>query len=108
MANYNSTHTGAQIDAAVTKANALTHTAAQIDTAVDNATEVIANPTLAGTETALNGIKIAGTSYKNQPSSISYLTSAPNADNTDGIKIVVLSAEPGTYYNGYLYLIQGS
>lgn len=64
-----------------------------------------ANPTLAGTEAALEGVKINGTSYKNQPSSMSYLTTAPTADNTDGIKIVVLSSEPATKYNGYLYII---
>lgn len=33
------------------------------------------------------------------------LTTAPSADNTDGIKIVVLSSEPATKYNGYLYII---
>lgn len=64
-----------------------------------------ANPTLAGTEAALEGVKINGTSYKNQPSSMSYLTTAPNAANNDGIKIVVLSSEPATKYNGYLYII---
>lgn len=64
-----------------------------------------ANPTLAGTEAALESLKINGTSYKNQPSSMQYLTTAPSAANTDGIKIVVLSSEPATKYNGYLYLI---
>lgn len=34
-----------------------------------------------------------------------YLTAAPTAANADGIKIVALSAEPDTYYDGYLYLI---
>ena len=33
------------------------------------------------------------------------LTTAPSANNTDGIKIVVLSSEPATKYNGYLYII---
>ena len=64
-----------------------------------------ANPTLAGTEAALTGIKIAGTSYKNQPETLGYITTAPDAANTDGIKIVVLSSEPATKYNGYLYII---
>ena len=33
-------------------------------------------------------------------------TTAPTADNTDGgIRIVVLSSEPATRYNGYLYII---
>ena len=34
-----------------------------------------------------------------------FLTTAPDAANTDGIKIVVLSSEPATKYNGYLYII---
>lgn len=33
------------------------------------------------------------------------ITTAPSADNTDGIKIVVLSSEPARKYNGYLYII---
>ena len=41
----------------------------------------------------------------NVPSAINYLTTAPVADNTDGdLKIVVLSSEPATKYNGYLYI----
>lgn len=67
-----------------------------------------ANPTLAGTEAALESLKINGTSYKNQPSSMQVLTTAPSAANNDGIKIVVLSSEPSTKYNGYLYLITGA
>ena len=39
------------------------------------------------------------------PNGINYLTTAPVADNTDGdLKIVVLSSEPATKYNGYLYI----
>lgn len=102
-------------------------------------TEVIANPTLAGTEAALTGLEVDGTKYKvNQPidvegnpagvgggsaltglkidntvfkvrdgatNGLGYLTTAPNAANTDGIKIVVLSSEPATKYNGWLYII---
>lgn len=101
--------------------------------------EVVANPTLAGTEAALTGLEVDGTKYKvNQPiavegnpsgavggsaltglkigdtvykvrdgstNGLGYLTTAPSAANTDGIKIVVLSAEPATKYNGYLYII---
>lgn len=38
---------------------------------------------------------------------VSYLTTAPTSANTAGdLKIVVLSAEPATKYNGYLYLIK--
>lgn len=43
-----------------------------------------------------------------QPSSISYSTTAPTAANTDGVKIVVLSSEPATRYDGWLYIILGS
>ena len=39
------------------------------------------------------------------PSKINYITSAPTADNTTGLIICVLSTEPGTKYNGYLYII---
>ena len=67
-----------------------------------------ANPTLVGTEENLTSIKINGTSYKNQPSSISYSTTVPTAANTDGVKIVVLSSEPATRYDGWLYIILGS
>lgn len=37
--------------------------------------------------------------------SLPILTTAPVADNSDGLKIVVLSSEPATKYAGYLYLI---
>lgn len=47
MSDYNSRHTGAEVDEAV-----------------DKATKVVANPTLAGTESNLNGVEIAGTKYK--------------------------------------------
>ena len=68
-----------------------------------------ANPTLAGTEAALEAIKINGTSYKNQPASVSYLTTAPSSANTDGLKIVVLSSESGvTKQSGYLYIFTGA
>ena len=36
---------------------------------------------------------------------VQYSTTAPTADNTSGLKFVVLSAEPATYYNGYYYII---
>lgn len=36
---------------------------------------------------------------------LGYLTTAPQAANTDGMKIVVLSSEPSTRYSGYLYII---
>lgn len=37
--------------------------------------------------------------------SISYLTEAPTAPNTDGLKFVVLSSNPATKYDGYIYII---
>lgn len=37
-----------------------------------------------------------------------YLTTAPTANNTDGLKFVVLSSEPATYYTGYYYIITGA
>ena len=50
----------------------------------------------------------AGTNGPEYSDALPYLTTAPSADNTDGIKIVVLSSQPSNLYNGYLYLIQGS
>lgn len=51
---YKSKYTGAEIDAAVAKAG--------------DATKVTANPTLAGTESALTGLEVGTTTYKvNQP-----------------------------------------
>lgn len=40
---------------------------------------------------------------------LSYITTAPSAANTSGLlKVVVLSSEPATRYDGYLYIITGS
>ena len=39
--------------------------------------------------------------------SVKYSTTTPTADNTDGLKVVVLDSEPATKYNGYLYIITG-
>ncbi len=36
---------------------------------------------------------------------IRILTTAPQSDNTSGVKFVVLSSEPANKYNGYIYLI---
>ena len=37
---------------------------------------------------------------------VPYITTAPTANNTTGKLIfVVLTSEPGTYYNGYYYII---
>lgn len=37
-----------------------------------------------------------------------YLTTAPSAANTDGLKLVVLSSDPATKYSGYFYIITTS
>lgn len=40
------------------------------------------------------------------PSGINYLTTEPSSANVDGdLKIVILDAEPTTYYDGYYYII---
>ena len=39
------------------------------------------------------------------PSALAYTTTPPTADNTNGIKIVVLNSAPATKYEGYLYII---
>ena len=38
---------------------------------------------------------------------IDYATTAPTANNTEGVKIAILTTEPGTKYTGWLYFIQG-
>lgn len=50
----------------------------------------------------------AGTNGPEYSNALPYLTTAPSADNTDGIKIVVLSQEPSSKYNGYLYFVLAS
>lgn len=43
--------------------------------------------------------------YSKKAGGVSYLTEAPTSNNTDGLKFVVLSSEPATKYEGYLYII---
>lgn len=38
-------------------------------------------------------------------SGVPFLTTAPTEANTDGLKFVVLSADPATKYDGYFYII---
>ena len=38
---------------------------------------------------------------------LDYATTAPTANNTQGVKIAILTTEPGTKYTGWLYFIQG-
>lgn len=70
--------------------------------------DVTANPSVSSSDEPLTSIKIRNTNYKIRDGAthgLGYLTTAPTAANTDGIKIVVLSSEPATKYNGYLYII---
>lgn len=39
---------------------------------------------------------------------VAYLTEAPTSANTDGLKFVVLSSDPATKYDGYIYFITGA
>lgn len=65
--------------------------------------DVIANPT--GSATAdLSKLDVNGTIYG--INGLNYLTTAPESANTSGqLKIVVLSSDPTTKYDGYLYII---
>jgi len=36
---------------------------------------------------------------------LGYTTTTPTANNSDGLKIAVLSSDPGTKYNGWIYII---
>ena len=66
---------------------------------------VRANPTLVGGESELTALGSGNASYR-IGDTLSYLTTAPVADNTSGrLQIVVLSSEPATKYDGYLYII---
>ena len=74
-----------------------------------NALEPVVNEALAGTEPELTSFRMGYSNKYSVGKSISYLTTAPSADNTSGrLEFVVLDAEPATYYNGYYYIITGS
>lgn len=47
----------------------------------------------------------SGGSGENIADGISYTTVAPTKANTDGLKFVVLSSEPDTKYDGWVYII---
>ena len=59
MAIYNSSYTGAEVDASVAKTQAITKTPQQIN----DLNQVVANPTLAGTEADLTGLQVGETKY---------------------------------------------
>lgn len=65
------------------------------------------NPTIPSgtTTTTLTTLK-NGSSYYSLGGDISYITTAPTGPNTSGgLKVVVLSEEPATRYDGYIYII---
>lgn len=104
MAIYNSSYTGAEVDASVAKTQAITKTAQQIN----DLNQVNANPTPEGTS-ILSGIQI-GTSkytYKNVIDATNDTSLLPTADNTSGVMIFVLANEADvvTEYTGYTYYL---
>lgn len=70
---------------------------------VPSGTQVEANPDGEITED-LKSLDVAGTIYG--INGLNYLTTAPTEDNDSGqLKVVVLSSDPATKYDGYLYII---
>ena len=67
-------------------------------------------PTMPATTTAGQLVKTTSTSGSfTSGNSLPYLTTAPSAANTDGgLILVVLSSEPATRYDGYIYIITSS
>lgn len=64
---------------------------------------VVVNPVGSATDD-LKKVEVGGTIYG--VNGLNYLTTAPESANTSGqIKIVVLSSDPATKYDGYLYII---
>lgn len=69
------------------------------------------NPTIPSgtTTTTLTTLKNGSSYYSLGGGDISYVTTAPTGPNTSGgLKVVVLSSEPSTRYDGYLYIITES
>ena len=65
-----------------------------------------------GQKKIVGDLDVVGTITQNGSplgSGISYLTTAPVANNPDNdLKFVVLDQEPATYYSGYYYIITES
>ena len=124
---YISKYTGKEIDEAVGKAadsfeNPMTAAGDLIVGGTDGAAEKLAKGTagqalkvkddgtgiewgaVGKTYTAGTGIDITNDAIS--VSGLPFSTTAPTEANTDGtLHVVVLSAEPATKYNGYLYII---
>ena len=61
-----------------------------------NSTPTVTTSTSGNTTNFAFGIPAGG---------VPFLTTAPTANNSDGIKFVLLGSEPATYYGGYIYFI---
>ena len=49
------------------------------------------------------------TNIQQSTSGVNYTTTAPSSNNTSGrLEFVVLSSEPATKYDGYIYIITGA
>ncbi len=64
---------------------------------------VVVNPVGSATDD-LKKVEVGGTIYG--VNGLNYLTTAPESANTSGqLKVVILSSDPATKYDGYLYII---
>ena len=85
------------------------HSGSQIDTAVSTALRI---PATGSSGDAGKFVTFAGTGDPftlSFPNKITYVTSAPTSDNVDGtLRIAVLSSEPATKYANWLYIITSS
>lgn len=72
--------------------------------------EIKANEgTITSSTPVLRSLKIGTDIYNIASDSVAYTTTAPTSANTSGrLKFVVLSSEPATKYDGYLYIITGA
>lgn len=133
MGVYTSTYTGQQVDSAVGKATKLPTLSGNDNgktLQVDSSGNIVANTVSGGMSnpmTTQDDIIIGGASgtptrlvkgnngeilgvdssgHLAYTNGLPYITTAPSSANTNGnLIIVVLTSEPATYYNGYLYYI---
>lgn len=110
MANYQSSYTGAEVDAAIGKAN----------TAVQKPYSFTSQDILVGNSNAEVGRLAKGNNLEllgvNSSGNLAYtkelpvITTAPSSANTNGgLILVVLASDSGiTKYDGYLYIIKGN
>ena len=83
---YTSKYTGAEIDAAVAKAG--------------DATKVVANPTLAGTEAALEGLQVGETKYRSVGRKVSNVSELANTQ----IYTLLENALPNAISTGFAHI----